>query len=632
MHAKTLKNSEVDAYSYIKDQLNILGWEVKNPARFETGEVYKQNECLSNLELKKVLERDMPEAVVKITNNSFWVLESKRNKNQADLDKAIFELKDQYAKKINSSPNIKCSIISAIAGNDSDGYLISNQFLHNGQWKPIFKNGFEKTSLLSREEIEDLIYRNSPEIDDRIDLSEEKYLRAAEKINEILHLSAINKSKRARFIAGIVLSFAAENEINLETKDTTILVKNVNSLIESVLKKKGKQDFASFICLQLPPNEENHVKYREAIVQSYRELKNLDIRSAMNSGHDVLGKFYEVFLKYGNGAKEIGIVLTPRHIAKFAAEVLDIKYTDVLFDPTCGTGGFLVAGFDQVKQTAANEKQLEQFKKNGIFGIEQEDDVVALALVNMIFRGDGRNNIKEGNCFNYYLKKKITANETITAEYFPRPKNNINPNPAVTKVMMNPPFALKKSDEKEYSFIHFALQQMEDGGLLFAIVPISVMVESASKEWRRNELLKNNTLLAVITLPEDLFNPSASVGTVGIFIKKGVPHNTKSKIFFGRGITDGFTMKKGKRLYNKNNANSLRELTDALRSFIQNQNTPVKNIPELRKVCFLDSSDDNLELVPEVYIDTSLPYSEQIQSDVDLLVRETASYIIRTKK
>ena len=45
----------------------------------------------------------------------------------------------------------------------------------------------------------------------------------------------------------------------------------------------------------------------------------------MNSGKDVLGKFYEVFLKYGNGAKEIGIVLTPRHITRFASEVLDIN-------------------------------------------------------------------------------------------------------------------------------------------------------------------------------------------------------------------------------------------------------------------------------------------------------------------
>ena len=366
MHSRKPKNSEVDAYSYIKEQLALLDWAVKNPARFDKGEVYKQNECLSNTELKKVLIRDMPEAVVTITPSIFWVIESKREKTGNALKEALKDLKDQYAEKINSSKNIKCQFISAIAGNDSDGYLISNQYLKSGTWKEIEKNGFPKTSLLSKEEILNILEKNSPEIDDRIEFSEEKYLKAAEQVNEILHLSAINKSKRARFMAGIVLSFAAKSEIDTDITDTTVLVESVNSLIKSVLKSKGKEDFYNFISLQLPPNEENHLKYRSAIVQTYRELRGLDIRSAMNSGNDVLGKFYEVFLKYGNGAKEIGIVLTPRHITSFVAEVLDIRPNDIVFDPTCGTGGFLVAALDYVKNNSS-EKQLENFKKNNIY-------------------------------------------------------------------------------------------------------------------------------------------------------------------------------------------------------------------------------------------------------------------------
>lgn len=53
-------------------------------------------------------------------------------------------------------------------------------------------------------------------------------------------------------------------------------------------------------------------------------LNEINIKAAMNSGTDILGEFYEVFLKYGNDAKDIGIVLTPRHITKFACDVLDI--------------------------------------------------------------------------------------------------------------------------------------------------------------------------------------------------------------------------------------------------------------------------------------------------------------------
>ncbi len=60
MHSIKPANSEVDAYTFIKEELSNLGWNVRNPARILDGEVYKQNEALSNLEIKKCLYRDMP--------------------------------------------------------------------------------------------------------------------------------------------------------------------------------------------------------------------------------------------------------------------------------------------------------------------------------------------------------------------------------------------------------------------------------------------------------------------------------------------------------------------------------------------------------------------------------------------
>lgn len=52
----------------------------------------------------------------------------------------------------------------------------------------------------------------------------------------------------------------------------------------------------------------------------------------MNSGTDILGKFYEVFLKYGNGAKDIGIVLTPRNVTEFACEVINVLNKDLIYE------------------------------------------------------------------------------------------------------------------------------------------------------------------------------------------------------------------------------------------------------------------------------------------------------------
>lgn len=93
-------------------------------------------------------------------------------------------------------------------------------------------------------------------------------------------------------------------------------------------------------------------------------LRKINVQAALDSSNDVLGKFYEVFLKYGNGAKDIGIVLTPRHITTFTSEILEINSDDLVYDPACGTGGFLVAAYDRVKTNYPDE--ITEFKKHKI--------------------------------------------------------------------------------------------------------------------------------------------------------------------------------------------------------------------------------------------------------------------------
>lgn len=626
MHIKKPKNSEVDAYSYIKDQLEKLGWIVKNPARVSEGEVYKQNEGLSNIDIKASLDRDMPEAIVKLNEVDLWVIESKRDKKE--ILKALNEAKDQYALKINSSSKINCPLISGVAGNDTDGYTVINQYLVNNQWETILFNGKPKNTLLSKEQAQYVINNRTVDYRDFPDFPEDKYLSSAERINEILHNAGINKNKRARFIAGLILSLAQGQEIDLRIVNTSLLVKNINNLIEAKLAEVHKNNFFSFIQLELPPSQENHIKYRQAIIDTLKELQTLDIKNAMASGNDILGKFYEKFLKYGNGAKEIGIVLTPRHITEFAVEVLDIKYNDYLFDPCCGTGGFLVSGFDYVKKNSGSQ-QLDEFKNFHIFGIEQDDEVVALALVNMIFRGDGRNNMSEGNCFQKNIEKRI-QNNVVTGKFAPR-EGKKPAEPIITKVLMNPPFALKKGDEKESHFIDYAISQMQSGGILFALVPTSVLIEKTGANWRR-ELLKNHTLLSVITFPDDLFYP-VSVGTVGLFIKIGTPHNfNKQNVYFARAITDGFKKKKGKRIEVKDSENKLKAVKEELKAFIANQNLSFDNIPEFKKICLLDKDDKSIELASEGYIDSKTPSLEEIQKGVEDMIREAVSFKIKYKE
>lgn len=608
--------SEVHAYVYIKKELTEKkGWTKDS--------IYTQGECLRVAEIKKFLNQTKPENMVEVVDNIFYAIEAKNERQK--IEQALKEAREDYADKINQSDKIKCLFATGIAGNDEEGFISKSQYFKNGKWENITENEIEITGLLSKKQIEEILINKNPNIKD-VEITEDEFLETAENINEILHENAINKDYRARFISALLLAMSDGKEIDI-AQNCDVLIENINSRVKHILKQHNKLDFSNFIKIDEPASSDNHIKVKEAIKKTYQELLSLNIRSAMNSGKDVLGKFYEVFLKYGNGAKDIGIVLTPRHITKFASQVLDINYKDLILDPACGTGGFLVSAFDEVKRKTKDENDFKKFKLYGMYGIEEQDAIISLAIVNMIFRGDGKNNMIEGNCFRKWLNAK-TEGKIYSAEYLSEDKENrISP---ITKVMMNPPFALKKGDEKEYKFIEHALKQMEDGGILFTILPISVLVERGTKEWRKNILLGNNTLLSVITFPEDLFYP-VSVGTVGLFVKKGIPHNfDKDIVYFARCTQDGFVKKKGVRKESNRVRNMLEEIKEELKEFIKNPDSnDIKDIPELKKICLLNKEDGDCELVAEAYIDISIPTLKELEQGLDQMMREAVAFRIK---
>lgn len=611
----TTSPSEVHAYIYISRELTEKkGW--------TKSQIYVQQECHKIPEIKKYLGQTKPEAVVEINEKLFYVIESKNERKKIDI--ALKEAREDYADKINKSNKITANFITGIAGNDKEGYISKSQFFQNGKWEDITENDIEITGLLSKKQVQDILEQKTAHLKD-VEITEEEFLETAENINSVLHENSINKDYRARFISAILLAMSDGREIDI-TQDCDVLIENINARVKAILRKHDKLNFANFIKIDEPSSADNHIKVKEAIKSTYQELLNLNIRSAMNSGKDILGKFYEVFLKYGNGAKDIGIVLTPRHITRFASEVLDITVKDLILDPACGTGGFLVSAYDEVKKKTKDKKIFEDFKLNGLYGIEEQDAIISLAIVNMIFRGDGKNNMIEGNCFRKWLNSKFNG-KNFSAEYLSEDIEYRNP--PITKVMMNPPFALKKGDEKEYKFIEHALKQMQEGGLLFAVLPISVLVESGTKTWRKEVLLKDNRLLAVITFPEDLFYP-VSVGTVGLFVQKGIPHNYKKhEVYFARCIQDGFVKKKGVRKESNKVRNMLEEVKLELKDFIKGKEPKTKNIPEFKKICVLDIEDEDCELVPEAYIESKIPTFKELQDGLDEMIREAIAFKIK---
>jgi type I restriction enzyme M protein len=623
--------SEVEAYGFIRHQLRDLGWIVKDPSKGGNGQVWTQNQCFAEPHMKVSFGLVRPENVVKLSEKFLWVIEAKATRKE--LGKALAEATDFYAEKINGTKGqYKALLATGVAGNEDSGYLMRTAIRLDGKWVTVTINKQEATGLLSPDDVSVLLKDGGSDVHEFAP-PQWLFITAAERINEILHTGGINKNDRAKTMAALLLA-VIDTPPDLDTK-LPVLIADINSRSEAELKANGKPDFAPFVKILPPTNNTNHVKFRNALVKTILELQNLNIRSAMNSSTDVLGQFYEVFLKYGNGAKEIGIVLTPRHITRFAVEAIGIGPKDIVLDPACGTGGFLVAAFDHVRRHSTKQ-QIEKFKRYNLFGIEQESYVAVMAIVNMIFRGDGKHNITEGNCFSTFLAMR-SINGYSSARFVK--SSAAADNEAVTRVLMNPPFALKRSNEHEYKFVSHALSLMADGGILFSLLPLDAMFGSREeKVWRRDVLLRDHTLLSVITMPDELFYPAAQKQVAGIIVKKGTPHPKGQSVFWGRIERDGHLKVKSKRLPAqelrppRQELDQIPALLGPLRAFIASPGSSSINVPRLCKTAPIDYGDPLLELLPEAYVDSEKPSPDDLAKAVDDMVRETAAFLVRFGK
>ncbi|MCJ7506753.1 SAM-dependent methyltransferase [Candidatus Bathyarchaeota archaeon] len=625
-------DSEFQSYTYIKNELKELLWNVSNPNRDARGQLYTQQECLQNNEISLQWGKQHPEYVVKLAEDKFWVIEAKPKTD--DIDLAFKEATKDYGQELNKHAFVRAMVATGVAGNDIDRYLVKSAFWveEKKQFVPIQFEGREITSLLTPEICRRLIHENTPYLKE-FDIPDGRLRKAADDINDTFHAASIKKDIRASVVAMMLLSLLGPTEPNYnDTPD--VFVNDINSRGYETLKRNGKQDFYKHIEIHLPEKEDAKLKFKEALVEAFFMLRKINIKAAMRTGSDVLGRFYETFLKYGNGAKDLGIVLTPRHITEFAAHVLNVTHNDLIYDPTCGTAGFLVSAFYRVRANS-NPDQLETFRLHQIFGIDQQPTVTALAIVNMIFRGDGKNNIVNDNC----LARGIigqTKNGQKTAAFISREEaaDEKKFKRVVTKVLMNPPFAQEgkkkaQSHEREYHFVNHALEQMEDNGLLFSILPCSTMVKSGGyKKWRQ-DLLKENTLLAAITFVPDLFYPQSQPPSLCIIVKKGARHPQEQNVLWIKIRSDGHRTIKSKRLPDFSVPNDLEEVRTLVQTFIFNPIVTVENVPKVQKAAKVDLSDPELELIPEAYLDDYPPTPDDIQQGVEETIRDTVAYLIR---
>lgn len=256
--------------------------------------------------------------------------------------------------------------------------------------------------------------------------------------------------------------------------------------------------------------------------------KNVYATIVENSPEDVLGRFYGEFIRYSGGdGQSLGVVLTPSHITELFCDLIDIKPTDIVFDPCCGTGGFLITAMNKMLEQAKPAEQ-KTIKSDKIHGIEIREDMFAIATTNMIFRGDGKSNLIK----NDFLKRDI---EKIRA-------NNYSVG------FMNPPYSQGKSKDtrhlSEINFIKHLLDGLVEGGRCVVIIPQSTMVGTKTEDKQiKKRILENHTLEGVITLNKETFYGVGTNPCIAVFTAHK-PHSEKKYCKFINFENDGFEVRK----------------------------------------------------------------------------------------
>ncbi len=146
------------------------------------------------------------------------------------------------------------------------------------------------------------------------------------------------------------------------------------------------------------PNKEEELA--KTPLKYFTEFINSNILTSItaNVKEDVLGNFYGEFMKYSGGdGKSLGVVLTPPHITELFCDIAELKTSDIILDPCCGTAGFLISAMHRMENMAETEEEKKHIKSNQLHGIEIREDMFSIATTNMILRDDGKSQLIPGN-------------------------------------------------------------------------------------------------------------------------------------------------------------------------------------------------------------------------------------------
>lgn len=483
-----------------------------------------------------------PEFILSFPTNSSYVIvvECKamvKDHEGANRDDAVKYAVDgvlHYAKALSKEYNV---IAIAVSGQTEYELLVSHFY-----WK---KGAEEYTELADKKLLG---------IDDYMQVFADQFFISdfytrdiafkASYLNEEFNNYTIPEYNRCTMISAMLLALIDDKfKENFNQETTSIeLGQAILSAINSVFDSETDMVRSKTVLMREFEKLLNEPIFRDAKIKNKREKKDEETLMVLkefidylkkyvypliahsNIGYDVLGRFYIEFIRYAASEQKSGLVLTPSHITELFCDLGELNVNDIVYDPCCGTGGFLVAAMQRMFKFAGNDMgKREHIRKLQICGCEFRSDIFTYACSSMRFRGDGKSNIYNGDCFHY--AKSIADNHKPTVAF------------------LNPPYDVGTAGQMR--FVEHALSVLDKkaNGRVVAIVQMSCVTKN-DKDLKavRASILAKHHLKAVISMPDDLFYPVGVVTCIMVF--EANKPNKGRKTWFGYFKDDGFEKRK----------------------------------------------------------------------------------------
>lgn len=568
-----MKNVHQTESSYDRAALNQLD------AMFRNRFAEKADICRKSAKMKYALSAasktgdgpGYPDGMVFLDSGFRQPLVMMEAKRPNAMGEALSDL-EHYWRAMNDK-GVYVPFILGISGTESDLYFVSK----SGDMKPILdEKGLvynPRIEKLDEHILRDIHFSQISKISPvgSTGLSFEQVAKFSQQINHRMHDLAIKEEDRPKIFTSFLiacLDASFEGQITealrecstaIEESDYACVADNYrasfNACIDRVIRAKDLKfdegrfhisagsEARAFLDILLCASD-------PSIVGS--ESKSF-IRSLMDSTN-VLGEAYEVFYTYTKG-NDIGQYFTPRHAVELVIFLIEklrnrgISADDIIYDPACGVGGFLVLSMlHALANIPAHEhREFLEVLGNRIFGNDAESWATDIAKINLLLRGDGRSGIVRGSALDKDYRDASPIKKRFAQGLRQKDGSFDGVQVKPTICLLNPPFPSKKSKFKSYDFIDHCVDVADSGAWIGAIIPMSVINGSGKAEREfRGRILKSCQLRAVVELPPDLFEPKASINTAILILEKfSGGHDRFTRTIFASCTKDGLSMHKG---------------------------------------------------------------------------------------